>query len=251
MLKKKYSKINQALLACSYLAFGLFFNPSQILAVTTPAPTPLKATVTDVPAEKSETVNENLKKVIDKVVEENKDAVDAKLLASKQKKRSLVGEIKSVRADTLTIKTLKGTQILATDKNVKLIKAGKIIAASDIAVGDWVSIIGEIKDDDFKALTIIVSPKSLATVEPTILFGTIESFAKQELKVTNRANAQSQTFSVTKASIWQDVLAEKALPTLFKSSIQVFLVGTETDDGLTAHTIRALAPFTKPTQPIR
>lgn len=250
MSKLNPRKFKSALILASFLTFNAMLNPALGLAIIA-TPTPLKASVTNVPTEKSETVNQNLKKVIDKVIEENKDAVDAKVLAAKQKTRGLVGEVKSVRADTLTIKTPKGTQILAADKNVKLIKAGKIIATSDIAVGDWVSIIGEIKDDDFKALTVIVSSKSLATVEPTILLGTIESFAKQELKVSNRADGQSQTFSVLKTSIWQDVSATKAAANLFKDSLQVFLVGIETETGPTLHTIRALAPFTRPTQPAK
>jgi hypothetical protein len=83
------------------------------------------------------------------------------------------------------------------------------------------------------------------------MLGSIKSFAKQALTLASRANNEDRVFTAVNSSSWQDVTSAKAAPTLFKENLQVLVVGVETASGTTIHTIRALAPFTKPTIPAR
>ena len=237
-------------------SFGLmilgFLNANQVIfAAVSPTPTvTLPATsVTDVPASQAGTVNNNLKKVIDKVVEENKAVVDAKIQALKNPRRGQVGEVKSIREGMITINSLRGTQIIPTDKDVVLIKNNKIISADGISVGDWITVLGIFKDDAFKAEKIIVSNKSLTTSKPEILLGTIEKASNSELKLKNRKTNDDLTWMVTKTTLWQDSQGNKAAISNFGESQQVFAVGIKSADLTTkGYIIRALAPFAKPTQ---
>jgi uncharacterized protein (UPF0335 family) len=227
-------------------------NPNLVQAATV-APTLIPISpvtnVTDVPASQTGQVNENLKKIIDKVVEENKDTIDAKLQDIKDRKRGMVAEVKAVREGALTVKSLKSTQVIPLDASVILTKSGKVIAIDAISVGDWIVVIGAFKDDAFKPTHIIVSPTSLQPLQPVIKLGTIDTLGKTELKFSDRATSDVMTWKIAKTTLWQDSLGEKTLPANFTTSLQALFVGVEADGGTTLRIVKALAPFAKPTKP--
>jgi hypothetical protein len=227
-------------------------TPAFVSAAVTPTPTltPIAlptAHLTEVPASQSGTVNQNLKKVIDKVVEENKDAITAKIQTAEAQRRGLVGQVKSIREGTLTLTTSKGTQIIPTDKNVQLIKAGKFITFETIAVDDWVTVIGNLKTGDFQPEKVIVSSQSLQTVKPLVSLGSIEALTKTTLGFKDRNGQETKTWQITKTTQWQDSRGGKATQANFSTSLQALFIGLDSTTTPTATIVRALAPFGKPT----
>lgn len=222
-----------------------------VFAATTPTPVPTLpvATVTDVPASQAGTVNENLKKVIDKVVEENQATVNAKLQAIKNRRKGIVGEVKSIREGIITLTTHRGTQVIPTDKEVQLIKSGKTILIDAFAVGDWVTVLGSFKDDDFIAEKIIVSAKSLQTVKPQVMLGTIGDLSNSEIQLKDRGTQEEKVWTINKTSLWQDSVGTKTVIGNFSENMQVLALGLETEGSTRVYLIRALAPFSKITQP--
>lgn len=249
------TNLSRPLALLCFLTVGILVElatPSLVSAAAVPTssstPVPLPtAHLTDVPASQSGTVNQNLKKVIDKVVEENKDAINAKLETAGAQRRGLVGQVKSIREGTLTITTAKGTQIIPADKNVQLIKASKFIAIEAIAVDDWVTVIGNVKNDDFQAEKIIVSAQSLQTVKPLVSLGSIETLTKTNLGFKDRNNQDTKTWQIAKTTQWQDSRGGKATQANFSTSLQALFIGRDSTTSPTVLIIRALAPFGKPT----
>lgn len=218
--------------------------PVQALTPT-PSPSLPVATVTDVPASQAGAVNENLKKVIDKVVEENQAAVNAKVAAVKNRRKGVVGEVKSIREGIITLNTHRGTQVIPTDKDVQLIKSGKTILIDAVAVGDWVTVLGGFKDDDFKAEKIIVSAKPLNTLKPVVVLGTIQDMSSSEIQLKDRFTEEEKNWTINKNSLWQDVTGAKATMANFSESMQALVLGLETEGSIRVHSVRALAPFAK------
>lgn len=231
------------------LSLGVVLSLTLALPIQAATPTPLPslpaATVTDVPASQAGAVNENLKKVIDKVVEENQAAVNAKVAAVKNRRKGVVGEVKSIREGIITLNTHRGTQVIPTDKDVQLIKSGKTILIDAVAVGDWVTVLGGFKDDDFKAEKIVVSPKALTTTKPLVMLGTIQDISSSEIQFKDRVNEEEKNWTINKASLWQDVTGAKAVVANFSESMQVLALGLETEGSTRVYAVRALAPFAK------
>lgn len=224
---------------------GATLLPAQAAVSPTPTPTLPPTTVTDVPASQAGTVNENLKKVIDKVVEENQAAVNAKVAAIKNRRKGIVGEVKSIREGIITLNTHKGTQVIPTDKDVQLIKSGKTILIDAVAVGDWVTVMGGFENDDFKAEKIIVSAKPLQTIKPLAVLGTIENISSSELQLKDRASEEEKNWTISKNSLWLDETGTKTPTTNFSENMQVLVLGLETEGSTKVYLVRALAPFAK------
>ena len=224
---------------------GATLLPAQAAVTPSPLPTLPVATVTDVPASQAGTVNENLKKVIDKVVEENQAAVNAKVAAIKNRRKGIVGEVKSIREGIITLNTHKGTQVIPTDKDVQLIKSGKTILIDAVAVGDWVTVMGGFENDDFTAEKIIVSAKPLLTVKPLAVLGTIQDISSSELQLKDRINEEERNWTINKTTLWLDETGTKTPATNFSENMQVLVLGLETEGSTKVYSVRALAPFAK------
>jgi putative component of toxin-antitoxin plasmid stabilization module len=224
---------------------GATLLPVQAAVTPSPSPTLPVATVTDIPASQAGTVNENLKKVIDKVVEENQAAVNAKVAAIKNRRKGIVGEVKSIREGIITLNTHRGTQVIPTDKAVQLIKSGKTILIDAVAVGDWVTVMGSFENDDFKAEKIIISAKPLMTIKPLVVLGTIQDISSSELQLKDRVNQEEKNWTLSKTTLWQDVTGTKTAVTNFSENMQVLTLGLETEGSTKVYSVRALAPFAK------
>lgn len=237
-----FTTITLSIACCFITAVTL---PVQAAVTPSPSPTLPVAAITDVPASQAGTVNENLKKVIDKVVEENQAAVNTKVAAIKNRRKGIVGEVKSIREGIITLNTHKGTQVIPTDKDVELIKSGKTILMDAVAVGDWVTVLGGFENDDFVAEKIIVSTKPLQTIKPLAVLGTIQNMSSSELQLKDRASEEEKNWTISKNSLWLDETGAKTSTTNFSENMQVLVLGLETEGSTKVYSVRALAPFAK------
>lgn len=216
----------------------------------TPKPT-LKVTVTPTPGEddltedKTATVNQNLKRMIDKVVEQNKEKVQARLQEIGSRRRGFVGEIKNIREGAITLRTRLGTQILPTDQGVELMKSGKPITIDKVSVGDWAMVVGATKDDAFIAETIEFLTSSPQPDTQIVQLGTIIDLKKTSITFQSRKDEEIKTYTLAKTVIYQDSEGNKAPVTSFSKNTQALLVGEENETGAKVLLIRALAPFNK------
>lgn len=214
-------------------------KPTQNLTIT---PTLNPDDLTD---DKTATVNQNLKRMIDKVVEQNKEKVQARLQEIGSRRRGFVGEIKNIREGAITLRTRLGTQIIPTDQGVELLKAGKTITIDKVSVGDWAMVIGATKDDAFIAESVEFLASSPQPDTQIVQLGTIIDLKKTTITFQSRKDEEIKTYTLAKNFIYQDSEGKKVAATSFSKNTQVLLIAQENETGAKALLIRALAPFNK------
>lgn len=207
-----------------------------------PTPTVIPETLD---SSKTATVNQNLKKMIDKVVEQNKEKVKARLQEVGSRRRGFIGEVKNIREGAITIRTRLGTQVIPTDQGVEMLRAGKPITTDKISVGDWAIVIGATKDDAFIAESIEFLTTSLQPKTQVVQLGTIGENKKTSLSFKSRQNGEEKTYSLTKATQYFDSTGEKTTSANFTANVQALLVANQNENGATVLTLKALAPFSK------
>ena len=226
---------------------------TQLAPVLTPtpkiSPTPTVApSVTPQPSlspDEAAQVNQNLKEMIDKVVEENKEKVQQLVQEIQKKRKAILGQVVRVSQETITIKSAKGTQILSLGSDTKLIKANKIITPDRVAVDDWALVLGSIVDDTFKPEQVFVSSTSLRPNDHVVRVGTIQKNTATILAIQPRGSQDTLEFKQLKSTKWQDSTGATTSKTNFTSDIQCLVVGYQEKDSFFVVTVRALAPFAK------
>lgn len=202
--------------------------------------TPSSATGTKT-ASPSPGTAEKLRERIERIVEEKRDQIEGVIDELKDKKRGLVGEVQRVSAEAITIKTSKGTQILSLNSDVVLSRKGARIKLEEVAIGEWVIVIGSTKDDEFVTERILVSAASLRPTPKAVALGTITATSKTEITIEPRGQTETKTFTIAKTTKYQSLDGTALKVTDFTKDTPVLVVGQETDTGIEIKVIRALS----------
>lgn len=247
--------MKKAFLTTLFLCFSLI-NWVSIATAASPTPSPTakptatpkttpKATPTPTPQptdSPDSTTTQKLKERIERVIEEKNEQVKGVIDELAGNRRAFVGEVQRVSAESITVKTTKTTHILALNNSIPLIKNSQKISVDDIAVGDWVIVLGTRDKDDFVPQHIIVSAKTLRPKPKMVTLGTIKSITKTELVVTSRQGDSDKTFVLSKNTSYQDVTGEPIVLKDLEKDLQCLVVGIEGDNGtVQAVVIRSLA----------
>jgi hypothetical protein len=239
------------------LAVFLMTAAPVLAASPTPAVSPRvtaspKVAASPTPAASADPVQttQNLRERIEKIVEEKRDQIEGVLDELSGKKRGFIGEVQRVTAETITLKTNKGTQILSITDSLAITKAGKTIKVEEIAVGDWAIAIGTTVDDTFEPERLVISSTSLWPPKPVITLGAIEKYSKTSVTVTPRSGASPQTFVIKTTTEYQDMNGDAIKITQLPVEQAVLVVGVSAQTGDEARVIRLLSPLTTPTPPL-
>ncbi len=216
---------------------------------TKSATTKITPTTTPVPDEldnnKTATVNQNLKKMIDKVVEQNKEKVKARLQEIGSRRRGFIGEIKNIREGAITLRTKSGTQVIPVDQGVEMFKAGKAITADKVSVGDWTVVVGATKDDAFIAESVEFLATSPRPKTSIVQLGTIVDIKKASLTFKSRKSGEESVLILDKNTQFFDSTNQKVTSSNFSANVQVLLIAIQGEDNSRVLELKALAPFTK------
>lgn len=200
-----------------------------------------EATAT-ISSETNDETTQNLKDRIEKVVQERKDQIKEKIDALSTQKRGFIGQIQRVSEEAITIKNVKGTQILAIDEDVELLKKSKDISLSDIAVDNWVVVMGLLEEDNFTPKRILVSDTTLRPKQYKIALGSIESLSSREIIIFPRSGDDSVTYTITSKTDFEDLEGNPIVFADLTTEMQALVVGYEDEDDntKTATIIRTL-----------
>ncbi len=222
----------------SLLITVLYLKPDLVKIALAQKVTP---TITPTINEASESsTTSNLKDRIEKIVEEKKDSIEATLAEISTQKKGYVGEVVRVTKETLTIENKTGTVIIPFDDQLKLIKKQKAITPDDIAVGDFVTVIGSLKDDTLMPERLIVVDK-LMPKRQIVNLGTIKEVSAKTITVVARADQSEQNFNLDTKTKYFDLEGEKIAQKLLTKDIQCLVVGYEdSDKKLIATTVKIL-----------
>lgn len=192
-------------------------------------------------ASNSASTTENLKNRIEKIVDEKREQIKGVLSEIDQNKRGILGNVTRVSEESVTIKTTKSTEIIAIDDSVELLKAGKSVDLDEIAVNDWLVVMGSIDDGTFTPKRILVSSKSLRPPTPVVALGTIETIERSSLTISPRNGNSSFDITTSSKTTYQDINGEEIDREDIAEETQALVIGFEDEDNeKEARTIRIL-----------
>jgi hypothetical protein len=203
-------KVLIVLLAIAYFGAG------------TPASAQVAASASATP---SSDITSKLKERIEKVVEEKRDQIKGVIDRFGDNNRGIIGQVVRVNQESITVKNPKGTLILPLDPQVSLIKKGKDIKVADIAVDDWVVVVGESQDKD----TFVPKRITVITTNPRpypyqVYLGTISTLDKNNIIITTRGKNESVTIVQGKTTTYEDLSGKKIDKKLLEADLQVLIV---------------------------
>lgn len=198
---------------------------------TSPTPTPDLTQTT-----------QRLKERIEKIVDEKRDQIEGALDELGHKRKGFIGEIQRVSAETITLKTNKGTQIIPLSDQVSITKAGKDLAVDGIVVGDWAIIIGLNQDDQFQPERMLVSSATLRPKPQFVAVGTISAISRNSLKLQPRSGDNPVDINLVRQTQYQDAEGNSLVIGDLEKELQVLVVGVTEDEETEAIIIRTLGP---------
>lgn len=189
----------------------------------------------------SSETTKKLKERIERIVEEKRDQIQGAIDNLSQRKQGFIGQVTRVSEEAITIKNSKGTIIVPIDETVALIKGGQDISIDDIAVDNWLLVIGFVEDDTFTPRRILVSTNTLRPRSHLVSLGTIQSLTSSELQIRSRLGDEEINFILSSKTEFQDLEGSEVSQSDFSNDLQVLVVGYQDEDNKRATVIRALA----------
>jgi len=190
----------------------------------------------------SEQSTQNLKTRIEKVVQEKREQIKGVIEKIYQKKRGYIAQVQRVSTGSITIKNAKGIEILPIDEqNVTILKNNKEISLDEIAVENWVIIMGLQEQDSFTLKRILVSDENLWPKDFHVAIGTVEKIDSRKIQIFLRNNQERAEFLIDKNTKYQDLNGNDITLKVIKPETQVLIIGYKDASTTTATTIKSLA----------
>jgi hypothetical protein len=220
------------------LGVGIFIiNPPFLSAATKSGTTSESTSSAAQLDEDTQGAIEELKKRIEK----NSDKVKGVINSLLYKHKGMVGEVQRVTEETVTIRTQEGTTILPINDDVEISRQDKNIAVDDVAIGNWVTVMGLEKDTNFSPRFIEISVDSLRPKPQVVRLSVITEISNTLLTLMPRSSNETIKATLTKSTKFEDADGEAASLKDFEADMHVLLVGWETDSGVEVVRIRSLA----------
>jgi hypothetical protein len=160
------------------------------------------------------------------------------------KKIATIGEVTRVTDETITINDRSGVRIIPIQDTHSISKADKEIEVSDIAVENWVTVLGKLKDDNFSPVFIYVHTKSLLPKRQVVYIGTITDITKNTIKINPRSGEKETTINILKSTDFEDLNGVEVSLSDLEEDITILVSGhNDDDDEISALTIKSLAPI--------
>jgi hypothetical protein len=197
---------------------------------TTPSPTPSSDALT----------TEKLKERIDNVLKSRNDQVKGMIDEITLKKRGYIGEVERVIEKTVTVKNSKGTQILSISPDLVITKDNKKATIDDIAVGDWVIVLGYMNNQDFTLRRLMVFSSSLQPMSFDTVVGSLQTITKTSATLVPRNSKDAVIYTLGKNTSYQDVNGQPTKRENLQTDSQYLLIGSSDGSTKTATLLRAL-----------
>jgi hypothetical protein len=159
------------------------------------------------------------------------------------RKTAIYGEVTRVTGETISIAHRLGTRIIPVNEAFLISKDDKEITISDIAVENWVTILGRIKDDNFSPVFIYVYNESLLPKSQYVELGTITNITNKSINILPRSNQTEQTITILNSTQFEDVDGDEISLSDLSEDITVLVSGHSSNTAVEALTIRSLAPI--------
>jgi len=158
------------------------------------SPSPVAASPSD------EVATQNLKERIDTVLKSKTDQVKGVINEMTLKKRGFIGEVERVIEKTVTVKTLKDSEVVILDPSVVVIKDNKKATIDDLAVGDWVIALGYDDGQTFTLRRLVVSSTTLLPKKFDTVIGAAQTVTKTQLTLASSSGGNQTQYQLNKTT---------------------------------------------------
>lgn len=162
---------------------------------------------------------------------------------SSDKKEAVIGEVTRVTDETITLSSRHGTKIVPVTKEVSITKGGKDIELTDLAVENWVTVLGKIIEDNFSPVFIYVYSQSLQPKSQYVAIGTITEITRNTITITPRSGDTDKTINILNTTEFEDLNGLEISLSDLEKDITVLVSAHETETKIDALTVRSLAPL--------
>lgn len=163
--------------------------------------------------------------------------------SSSEKKEAVIGEVTRVTDETITLNSRYGTRIISTEEVTSITKNDKDIKITDIAVENWITVLGKIIDDNFTPVFLYVYSESILPKTQFVSIGTIIEITKNTITITPRSGAQDETISILTSTDFEDINGVEISLNNLEEDITILVSGYDNESKIEAKTIRSLAPI--------
>lgn len=188
---------------------------------------------------------DQLKKRIEKVVEERREQIKGVVEDLLGKKGAYIGEITRISEEAITIKSNETTNIIPLVEDLVILENGAPADINTIEVGNWAIVLGNRSENTIEPEYVLVSSTSLRPAPQYVRLGTIQSINKNQLVFIPRGTQEEKTIALQKTTTYQDVTGEDAKLADFEKDLNVLVIATEGKDSLELKTMRSLAPLSE------
>lgn len=230
MLAKFHSLTTYYLLLTTFFTTFCFFSAVAAYPAFAQSPTATSSATT-----------QNLKERIERIVDEKRDQIKGVLSEFGQQRRGIIGEVQRVSEETITIKTTKATEIIPITDQVTLVKNEKAASITDVAVGEWLVVMGIIEADEFQPRRILISATSLRPKPHFVMLGAITEVSRSGLNIEPRnKSVELESITLGSKTVYQDINGNELERTDLKKDMQALIIGTQESAGKSAEVVRVL-----------
>lgn len=158
------------------------------------------------------------------------------------RKVAMYGEVNRVTDETITITSRLGTRIVPINEVLTVSRDEKPIQTSEIAVENWVTILGRIKDDNFSPVFLYLYSESLLPKPQYVDIGTITEITRNTITISPRSGEEEKTIKILTSTDFEDIDGVEITLNDLSKDITVLVSGNTTEsDDIDALTVRSLA----------
>lgn len=187
---------------------------------------------------------EELRKRIERVVEERREQIKGIVEDLLIKKGAYIGEITRISEEAITIKSNETTNIIPLTEQVVILEDNQPVNIATIEVGNWATVLGNRTTSSIEPEYVLISATSLRPQNYYVRLGSIHSLDRTELVFIPRGTEDQVTIALQRTSQYQNADGEAAAATDFEEQFGVLVIASEGQDGYELKTMRSLAPLT-------
>jgi len=159
---------------------------------------------------------------------------------NKDKKGGYIGEVTRLSDESITLKTLDGSEIIPIQDTTILLKRTKKIPITDLVVGNWLIVIGNReKNRSINPELLLVQTTDLKPREHIVTIGAVDSISTREVSVIPRGKTDPLKLTLTKNSELIDSAGELMTVKGMPEDISAVIVGYATTNGWELGTLKA------------
>lgn len=191
-------------------------------------------------ATSSPQTTQNLKARIERIVEEKKDQITGIINNLDSTKQGFIGQVIRISEEAVTVKTNKATRIIPITSDVELLKGTTRVKLSDLAVDNWLVVMGVLEDDNFKPIRILVSAQDIRPRSYLTALGTISDSDKTTFTIVPRDNPEAIEVTTNTKTLYEDLKGEEIARTDIETDMQALVIAYDDEGEKVATRIRVL-----------